>query len=68
MSDTFAPPVAPDRLLTERDILELLRVGRTTLREMWSHDRFPRPYRVSVRWLRWRESEVQEWLESCPRC
>jgi predicted DNA-binding transcriptional regulator AlpA len=45
------------------------RVGlkRQTLYVMMRKGRFPAPLKVGVKAVRWRSSEVEEWLNSRPR-
>ncbi len=56
-----------ERLLNERQVAELVGVSRSTLRRMVLANEFPRPIRIGKRAIRWRKSEVLEWMDSRPR-
>ena len=56
-----------ERLLNEREVAELIGVSKSTLRRMVSANEFPKPIRIGKRAIRWRKSEVLEWLASRPR-
>lgn len=55
------------RLLNERQVAELVGVSKSTLRRMVSANEFPKPIRIGKRAIRWRRSEVLEWIDSRPR-
>ena len=61
-----AKTASPDRLLKLGEVLEMVQVSRSTLYVMMARNRFPRPVRVHERCVRWRESEVLEWVASRP--
>ena len=54
-------------LLTERDILALLKVSRTTLFEYRRRKGFPRPMLLGGSRLRWRPEAVEAWLDDLAR-
>ena len=54
----------PDRLLKLSEVLEMVQVSRSTLYLMMNNGRFPRPVRVHLRCVRWRESELVQWMAS----
>jgi excisionase family DNA binding protein len=51
-----------DRLLRAREVSELLGVSTGTVLDWWQAGRLP-GFRLSSRAVRFRESEVIEWLE-----
>ncbi len=57
-------PVA-DRLLRMREVADMLGVSSRTV-QRWAADerRLPAPFVLSSRALRWRESEILDWLEA----
>ena len=60
----MANETSPDRLLKIAGVLEILQVSRSTLYCMMSQGSFPRPLRINLRCVRWRESEVMQWMAS----
>ena len=63
---TTSSQTTADRLLRIEDVLAIVGVSRSTLYVMMARNRFPRPVRVHERCVRWRESEVLEWVASRP--
>ena len=55
-----------DRMLRIADVLEVVGIGRSTLYKMVADGRFPRPVRVGLRASRWRQSDIQQWMDSLP--
>ena len=55
------------RLLRLGDVLVRSGLSRSTLYRQMGEGAFPRPLRVGVRAVRWRESEIEDWLASRPR-
>ena len=55
-----------DRLMTIKEVCKVTAVGATKLREMIDAATFPRAKQIGPRAVRWRLSEVQEWMESLP--
>ena len=54
-----------DRLLCSKQVASKLDISHRTLwRWIATHPTFPKPYRQGQRWLRWRESEIEAWLET----
>lgn len=53
-----------DRLLSEKEVLALTGLGRTTLWRMQNEGAFPMRVRKGKRGVAWRESSVNEWMES----
>ena len=53
-----------EKLLNRREIEQMLNIGRSSVFRYLKEQGFPEPIRLSARSLRWRESEVQAWIES----
>ena len=56
-----------DRLLRLREVLALCGLSRSTVYRQMGERAFPLPLKVGVRAVRWRESEIEDWLASRPR-
>ena len=56
-----------DRLLTRAEVEAKTRLSTTTLYRMMRAGQFPSPVRVGMRAVRWKSSEIDEYLESRPR-
>jgi predicted DNA-binding transcriptional regulator AlpA len=57
---TPPPPIRP--LWTEHDVLDFLRISRTTLFEYRRRKGFPAAIRLGGSRLRWRADAVEAWL------
>ena len=57
----------PERLLHRQEVEERTGLARSTIYEWMAAGRFPRPVRVGNRGVRWRERDVQRWVEGCIR-
>ena len=55
------------RLLRLGDVLVRSGLSRSSLYRLMAIEAFPRPLKVGVRAVRWRESEIEDWLASRPR-
>ncbi len=53
-----------DRILRFPDVARLTGMSRDHLRRLGKTEAFPKPVKISVRAIGWRESEVRNWLES----
>lgn len=53
------------RLLTEREVLDLLHVSKSTLRRWLAKGEFPGPLPLPGRLKRWDVQAVDDWLEEC---
>jgi predicted DNA-binding transcriptional regulator AlpA len=60
---TPKPTVEP-LLLSARDLAGLLSVGQRTLRAMDAGGRIPAPVRLSPGCVRWKLSEIRDWLDA----
>ncbi|MXZ73643.1 MAG: AlpA family transcriptional regulator [Gemmatimonadetes bacterium] len=56
-----------DRFVTVRDVLQMTHLSRTTIYRLMAEGIFPKPIKVGLRAVRWKESEVQRYIERCPR-
>ena len=56
-----------NRLLRLSEVQTRCGLSRSTLYRQMGEGAFPRPLRVGVRAVRWRESEIEDWLSSRPR-
>ncbi len=61
------PAPRTEVLLKLADICKLLSVGRSTVYEWTSQERFPQPVRIGDRSVRWKSEEVQEWRRTLAR-
>ena len=57
---------ATDRLLRRREVEAVVGLGRSTIYAKVADGSFPRPVNVTSRDVRWRASEVREWIEGLP--
>ena len=55
-----------DRLLRRRKVEKITGLGRSSIYRLMQKGEFPRPVRVGPAAVRWRESEVNAWVESRP--
>ena len=56
-----------DRLLTLQEVMDKCRLCRSTIYRLMRKGRFPEPIRVGLRAVRWKESEIEEYLSNRPR-
>ena len=56
-----------DRLLRLNEVQARCGLSRSSLYRMMRDGSFPEPLKVGVRAVRWRESEIEAWLEALPR-
>ena len=55
-----------DRLLRRRQVEEITGMGRSSIYRLMKNGGFPRPVRVGPAAVRWRASDIADWLESRP--
>ena len=55
-----------DRLLRRREIEKTTGMSRSSIYRLMQSGDFPRPVRVGLSAVRWRESDITTWLESRP--
>src|SRR5262245_37008098 len=53
----------PDRLLSSEDVAGLLQVSHRTLWRLVKAGRFPQPVRLNRKFVRWRRSDYEAWME-----
>lgn len=52
-----------DRLLRRAEVLQMTGIGGTSTLYGWmANGEFPRPVKLGVRRVAWRESDVREWI------
>ena len=56
-----------NELLTRQDVERRFRIARTTVYRLMRAGEFPAPIRIGPRAVRWRASELDEWLAGRPR-
>ena len=57
----------PDFLLTRREVERRVALSCSTIYEGMARGTFPKPLKVGVKAVRWRSSEIDEWLSSRSR-
>ena len=55
-----------DRLLRRRQVEEITGLGRSSIYRLMPDGEFPRPVKVGSAAVRWRASDITDWLESRP--
>lgn len=63
MNNTQKPATRPDRLLREREVLNILPIGRASLWAGVKSGRYPQPVKLGPRTTCWRESEIIRLIE-----
>ena len=56
-----------DRLLRLSEVRTRTALGRSTIYRKMRDGSFPEPLKIGVRAVRWRESEIEAWLQARPR-
>ena len=56
-----------DRLLRLSAVRSRTALGRSTIYRLMRNGDFPEPLKIGARAVRWRESEIEEWLAARPR-
>ena len=59
--------VCMDNLLSRREVEGVVGLRGSYIYELIKRDAFPTPVRVGPRAVRWRSSEIAEWVEARPR-
>ena len=52
-----------DRLLRIAQVREITSLSRSVIYEQMDEGRFPRPLKVGKQAVRWRESEIEQWID-----
>ncbi len=55
------------RLLRLSEVRSRTALGRSTIYRLMRNGDFPEPLKIGDRAVRWRESEIEEWLAARPR-
>ncbi len=63
LSGTLESGSAPPPLLNQREVASYLRVSPRTLQRMISAGEFPSPIPISASRARWRQGDVDAWLD-----
>ena len=64
MTAAATPRIDPDQLLTEPDVAELIGVHVETLIRWRKSGTAPKHLLISSRWIRYRRSDVDAWMEA----
>lgn len=60
-------PVVHEQLLSEKDVVKIVRKSRGTLRRWVKAGNFPAPVKAGDYSILWKRSEVDDWIESLPK-
>ena len=61
-------PIPDDLIFDDLPTMSIYtKLGRTATYNAIKHLGFPEPYQLGARCVRWKRSEVKEWLENRPR-
>ena len=55
-----------DRLLRRREVEQITGIGSSSIYRQMDRGSFPRPVKVGPNAVRWRESDIQRWVETRP--
>jgi prophage regulatory protein len=53
-----------NRLIRRPEVLNLVGLSRATIYLMMAEGRFPKPVKVGLRAVAWREADIEAWLAS----
>ena len=56
-----------ERLLTMKEVCDMSGLSRRTVYTQMRNGAFPVSFKLGARVIRWRLSEVEEWLDQLPR-
>lgn len=56
-----------DNLLTLNEVMRVTYMSRSAIYRRMKGGQFPRPLQFSPNVLRWKQTEVADWLDSLPR-
>ncbi len=51
-----------DKLININEVMEMAGIKRTKLYELMGKQKFPSQVKIGTRGVRWRLSEIQEWI------
>ena len=57
----------PCRLLTRKQLLEIVPFSYTTIWELMRRGAFPKALRIGAQKVAWRDDEVRAWIDCRPR-
>ena len=57
----------PFRYIDQKAICSIFNVSRATLERQISEGRFPKPYKLGKRTVRWRSDELEAYINNLPR-
>lgn len=57
----------PERLMKLREVKHIVSLATSSIYRMMDAGTFPRPVRLSPGCVRWRQSDLEKWLESLPQ-
>ena len=55
-----------DRLIDAKQVSAKISMSVTTIYALMSQDRFPKPKRIGKQARRWKESDIDAWIEELP--
>ena len=55
-----------NRLITRKEVELRCRIGRSSIYRLMRAGRFPLPIRIGLRAVRWRESEIDDFIATRP--
>jgi prophage regulatory protein len=55
-----------DRLLRKSEVINLTSIGSSTIYRKIAEGTFPKPRKLGPSCVRWRESEIMQWMDSLP--
>lgn len=61
-----ASPAGIETLLRLRDVMDMTKLGSSTIYRKMDADAFPRPVNLGGNVVRWRMSDVQRWITDLP--
>ena len=56
-----------EQLLKIGQVVEITGLSRSAIYAMMRQGRFPEPVKLAAKAVRWRESELQAWVDNLPR-
>lgn len=64
---TYTTGQINDRFIRRRELIQITSLPSSTLTDMIRTGHFPKPYKLSARSSAWKESEIKQWMDSCPQ-
>ena len=56
------------RLIDIDEVMHRAGIARATIYRMMKDGRFPRPYKIGAKSVRWRDCDVSDWIDAQKRC